>query len=140
MNKKLIVLIILTIFMLVIISFASAITTNKAPFNKKESPLFGIRLKRSIKEKAEDLIENIKTKFLGERVFFLPYLWLRNKNELPLRLRLQGKTDDDHPTCDEGETCYGWETCDYRPTFVCPATECEDETCYGYETCFQCPK
>ena len=73
MNKKILSLNILAVSMLVTISFASAINTNTTiNVQKKESPLYGIRTKLAIGEKISDIIKNIRTKFLGERIFFLP--------------------------------------------------------------------
>ena len=77
MNKKILVVCILVVFTLVAISFASAINTT-TPVKKKESPLYGIRTRRAIGERLGKIIEHIKTKFLGERVFFLPFQWIRN--------------------------------------------------------------
>jgi len=72
MNKKLLVFSVLTVFMLIAISFASAINTNTAKsFEKKESPLYDIRTRRAIREK----IGNIITRFVGEQMFFLPFQW-----------------------------------------------------------------
>ena len=119
MNKKILLVSILVVFMLLAITFASAVNTS-TPVKQNESPLFGIRLRRSIKEKAGEVIENIKTKFLGERIFFLPFLWLRIKNNLPLRYRLQEKTAD-------GETCDNEIT--WGPPTIC------DPTCRDYDTC-----
>ncbi|MDH7517954.1 MAG: hypothetical protein QHH19_06390, partial [Candidatus Thermoplasmatota archaeon] len=84
MNKKILVVSILTILMLVTISFATAVTSNTNTTNskKKESPLFKIRTELAIGEKLQNLKETIKAKFLGERLFFLPFQWLRNRKEL----------------------------------------------------------
>ena len=76
MNKKILAVSILAVFMLVAISFATAINTT--PAKKKESPLFKIRTKLAIGERLENLRENIKAKFVGERIFFLPFQWIKN--------------------------------------------------------------
>ena len=78
MNKKLLVVSILAVFMLLAISMASAVNTTTT-VKKKESPLFGIRTRQAIGEKIGDIIENIKTKYIGERVFFLPFQGLRDR-------------------------------------------------------------
>lgn len=79
MNKKILVVSILAVFMQVAISFASAISSNTArTAKKKESPLYGIRTRRAIRERLGRIIENIKTKFQGDRIFFLPLQWLNN--------------------------------------------------------------
>ena len=113
MNKKLLLISFLTVFLLLTITFASAVNTS-TPVKNKESPLFGIRTRRAVKEKIGEVVENIKTRFIGERVFFLPFIWLRNNNNLPLWHRLQEETLDD-------ETWGPWSIC--------------DPTCRDYETC-----
>ena len=91
MNKKLLLVSILAVFMLLAISMASAVNAT-IPIKKKESPLFGIRTRRAIKEGIGQIIENIKTKYIGERVFFLPFHWyFINGDDIPLRLRLHEK-------------------------------------------------
>jgi len=70
MKKKIPLFSILVIFMLLIISFATAVKTTDV--EKKESPLYGIRIRRAINEKIGKIIDNIKIKFLGERIFYLP--------------------------------------------------------------------
>ncbi len=85
MNKKIIVLSILTVFMLVAISLVSAVNIEKT-VEKKESPLFGIRTKRVININRE----NIKAWFIGNRIFFLPFQINRNNNQ-NIRDIIQGK-------------------------------------------------
>ena len=82
MNKKVLLVSILAVFMLLTITFASAVNTS-IPVKKKESPLFSIRTRRAINEKIGDIVENIKTKYIGERVFLLPFqLLLSPRNTL----------------------------------------------------------
>ena len=83
MNKKILTISIVVVFMLLAISFASTVSSNTSKPIRKESPLFGIRTRRAVKEKIGEVIENIKTKYIGERVFFLPfqYLSLRLQND-----------------------------------------------------------
>jgi len=91
MNKNILVISIAAAFILIAISFASAVSSNNAKTNnKKESPLFGIRTRRAIVEKLGKIIENIKTKFIGDRLFFLPFL--RSLQHLSIRQRLAEKT------------------------------------------------
>ena len=80
MKKKLIIISILAVAILMILSFSSAVSSNiSKTAKKKESPLYGIRTRRAIRERIRNLIENIKTKFLGDRIFFVPFQWIRNK-------------------------------------------------------------
>ena len=91
MNKKLLVVSIIAVFMLVAISFSSAVSSNTLKkIEKKESPLFGIRTRKVIGERFDELKEAIKTKFLGERLFFipLPFQWFRDRDEPSVRQRL----------------------------------------------------
>lgn len=69
---------ILATLMLVTITYASAVTINTQN-TIKESPLYKIRIKRSINEKINGILENIKTKFLIERIFFAPFQLLKNR-------------------------------------------------------------
>jgi len=77
--KKIMILAALTILMLVAISFSSA-TDSRAYLKKKESPLYKIRTKQSINEDIGDIIEFIKIKFLGGRIFFQPIKNFRGQN------------------------------------------------------------
>ena len=90
MKKKLFLSMILVV-MLVFISFATAVSsTTDEKVKQKESPLFQIRAKQAISEKIIDIIENIKTRFLGERIFFIRFesrLWAIQNFETPLRHR-----------------------------------------------------
>lgn len=74
MNKKIVIVSLLSVFMLVAIAFASTVTSNTPIPPKKESPLFRIRVRQAIREKIGDLMR----RFVGERVFFLPFQWLRD--------------------------------------------------------------
>lgn len=77
MKKKIMFLSILAVLTLVAISFASAINTQDTTtlkIRKGYSPLFFIRTRKAIREKIGDLL----TRFIGQRVFFLPFQWLRN--------------------------------------------------------------
>ena len=86
--KKTAIIGFLAVLMLVTISFASAVSTNTNT-EKKESPLFRIRTKQSVGEKIGRIIENIKTKFIGDRIFFLP--GFTNTEEVPFRQILNSK-------------------------------------------------
>jgi hypothetical protein len=79
MKKKILIGSLLAVLMLVSISLVSSAEVNN-DVERKESPLYGIRLnRRVINEKISEIIENIRTKFLGGRIFFLPIRWLKNK-------------------------------------------------------------
>ena len=71
-DKKILFGAFLAVFMLVAISYASAVTSDTSNAERKESPLFGIRTNQAIREKISDIVMNIRTKFLGERIFFIP--------------------------------------------------------------------
>ncbi len=94
MNKKILIVCILAVFTLVAISFASAINTT-TPVKKKESPLYGIRTRRAIGERLGEIIDYIKTRFLGDRIFFLPFQWIRDR------------IDDYQQPYTKGSTCSG---------------------------------
>jgi len=77
MNRKITCISIVAVLMLITISYATALNTTDV--EKKESPLFKIRTNRVIKEKISSIIENIKTQFLGGRIFFIPFLQNQNR-------------------------------------------------------------
>lgn len=99
MNKKIIIFSATAVFILLAISFASAIKTNddqKDALRQGYSPLFLVRIKKAIKDKLQDF----KSCFIGERVFYLPFQWLINRENIPLRNRFVKITDDDYTFCD----------------------------------------
>lgn len=74
MNKKLLAISILAVFTMVAITFATVVSSNTTTtVEKKESPLFGIRKRQAIREQLQDLKESIKARFIGDRLFFLPF-------------------------------------------------------------------
>ncbi len=89
MNKKILAISILAVFMLVAITIASAINTTNT--NKKESPLFGIRTKLATGERLQYLKETVKARFVGDRLFFLPFNFLLKNSELSASQQLQVK-------------------------------------------------
>ena len=95
MNKKILVISILAVFMLLAISMASALNTTIS-VKRKESPLFGIRTRYAIGDRLKDIREQIKTKFIGDRVFFLPFKFLSRNNIHPF------------DTMNEKDNCYDW--------------------------------
>ncbi len=127
MNKKILTISIVVVLMLLAITFASTVSSNTSKPIRKESPLFGIRTRQAIKEKIGDIIENIKTKYIGERAFFLPFQFLS--------LKWQKLTDDSLPNF-SFEDCETMKTCDYCTNIVnCVVTEFKTcGTCFGY-TC-----
>ena len=72
MNIKITTIGCLLIFMLVTISFASAIETNTEN-EKKDSPLYRVRTKQAVREKIGKIIENIKVNLFGERIIYSPF-------------------------------------------------------------------
>ena len=82
--KKIVAISILAVFMLVAISYATAVNTNTTSKETKESPLYNIRNRRAIGSKIYNIIDNIKTKFLGNRIFFLPIRSLGNRIRVKL--------------------------------------------------------
>jgi hypothetical protein len=85
MNKKLTIFGVLIAFVMVGISFASAVSSNiPEGKEKKVSPLYKIRIKQSVRERVGNILESIKSKFLGERLFFLSPRLLLNSRELSL--------------------------------------------------------
>ena len=93
--------------MLVTISFAAAISNTNV--EKKESPLWILRTKRSISSKIGGLINNIKTKFIGDRLFFIPSNWLENIGHLYSNRQYCSKLETKYiRTCDGCTFCSGF--------------------------------
>ena len=67
--KKVVAISILAVFMIVAISYATAVNTTNV--EKRESPLYRLRTRQAIGEKIGNIIKIVKTKALGERIFFL---------------------------------------------------------------------
>ena len=82
MNRKLLLISILAVFMLVAISYATVASTETSEIDSQESPLYSIRVRRAIGEKIINMIENVKTGFLGERIFFLPFYHITHYGRL----------------------------------------------------------
>jgi len=130
MNKRILVISILAVFTIAAITFATAVSSNTTTaIAKKESPLFGIRTKLAIGEKLENLKENIKARFVGERLFFLPFQWLSDREGLSIRDRL-GEKQETEGVISCQETHCG------TPTKGCPETECWQDTCRESSTCW----
>ena len=83
--------IIIAVLLLVTISIASAVNTTISD-KKKESPLYGIRTRMVISERLGELLDNIKTKYIGERVFLLPFQWIRKQGGISVRQQLGEKS------------------------------------------------
>jgi len=108
MNRKMLIISILAFFMLVAISFASAVSTNTTNTGKKESPLWQIKKSMTIGEKIGNIIQNIKTKFLGERIFFLPSRLIKPRKVLEFDISFAGtQTLGDFDCCPKTT----WNTC-----------------------------
>jgi len=127
--KKIIIFGMLTTAMILTVSMVSAINTTNKNTQEEESPLYGIRTNRAISEK----IQNLKTKFFGDRLFFLP-IQLNSNNNQNLRDKLQNKITYDPrlDTCAALHTCIV--TCDldycriFQETFACGSCK-EDIFC-----------
>ena len=76
MENKIKILGVLAICMLVTLSLTTVVSSNKTK-DTKESPLYKIRAKRVISERLTNLIEQIKTKFIGDRMFFNLLEWFK---------------------------------------------------------------
>jgi hypothetical protein len=67
MKKKIIMTSILAVLMLVAISFSSAVGRD-TDVEKKESPLYRVRIKSAVGEKISGLLLNLRAKFFGQRL------------------------------------------------------------------------
>lgn len=80
--------------MLVTISYATAIKTNTT-IEKKESPLFGTRTNNAIKGKIEEIV----SRFIDKRMFFLPLQCLSAKINKKSTNMVGGPTELQMSTC-----------------------------------------
>jgi len=101
MDKKIYIISVITVFFLLVISFASAINSDTLEPIRKESPLFRIRIKRVVREK----VENFVTRFIGERVFFLPFQLFWDMDDFPLKYYFRVKDTVYDWTCPNHWTC-----------------------------------
>ena len=113
MKKKILVVSILAVFTLVAISFATAVSSNTVKsIEKKESPLYRIRLLRAIREKGREIL----SRFIGERIFFVPTIFRLLR--FPKKLFHTGT---------------GYETCRWTDCYLC--TEIHDHDCTEDSDC-----
>ena len=84
MRNKLIVVSLLAMSMLIALSFISAATKNSnIAVKEKASPLYKIRISKTLDEKIDQMREKIQTRFSG-RLFFLPNLFKNRDSSSPL--------------------------------------------------------
>jgi hypothetical protein len=63
---------ILTVLMLITISLTTTVSSNAPDVEKKESPLYRIRVRQTISERIGSIIEDINARFMSEnRIFFV---------------------------------------------------------------------
>ena len=103
MNKQMFVVSIIAVFLLISISFSTAVSSTTD--ENKETPLYRIRTRRAIGEKLEKIGDYIKTKFIGTRLFFIPFQWITNEDEL-LRHRFQKRDTLFDFTCPYNTLCF----------------------------------
>ena len=101
MKKNLIIISFIICIILLTISITSAIEVNKnQSIENKESPLYKIRTRQVLGNRLKELIECIKARFLGERMFFLPFHWILENIKLKDNT-YNGPTSHGYPTCDK---------------------------------------
>jgi hypothetical protein len=107
MNKKLLTISISVILMLITISFTFGVTSRTTNTEVRESPLYRVRILRSIGEDIGAILKQIKISFINERLIWLPFRTLENNlfgRYYPPSLKDQTA---DCPTCN-------YETCDWH--------------------------
>ena len=134
MKKKILIVGVFAVFILVAISYASAVATNTTNIEKKESPLYGLRARRAISEKLDVVIENIKTRFLGERLFCVPIQFLKNRINYLYEDECYSCTDCGSFTC--RETACIMDRC--TSDFFCTSKTCDIVTSPGTCSAFTC--
>lgn len=103
MNKKIMTMTIAVVIMMLSVSLISVANaeTKKSNEKKRESPLFKIRSKGAIREKIQD----IKTNYLGDRIFLLPFNRLSN---------LLGRSEDSMLFTKVWTLCFGGPKCNLQ--------------------------
>ena len=96
MNKKIVIVCVLAVFMLVAISYATAVETENNT-KEKESPLFSIRTRTAIGEQMKNIKERIRARFTQNRLFFL--LPLASVQSPAIRNLLDSKTSGWYTGC-----------------------------------------
>ena len=71
MKRGIIIGSILAVLMIISISYVTAVNTKD--IENKESPLYGIRTNKALGKKITAIMQIINTKFLNERMFFIPF-------------------------------------------------------------------
>ena len=132
MKRKLRIGGIIVALMLVTIAFSTVV--NSTSDDQKESPLYKLRTRRAINEKIDDIIEDIKTKFIGERIFFIPFQWIRARYDRYTGMQ-QGKGDEDWTDTPGYDSCY--QTCIGIPGCIF-FTKQGPEYCYDTESHPKC--
>ena len=73
MKKIILIVGTISILMLLTTSFVSVVGSNPATRESKESPLFKVRAQKALSIKLGNILEQIKTRFLGERIYMVPF-------------------------------------------------------------------
>ena len=79
MNKKIVYVGFVAVLMLVTASFVSVVGTNLENNKAKESPLYKIRTTKRVGDKLGNILDSIRSKFLGERMFSSPFGYFINR-------------------------------------------------------------
>jgi hypothetical protein len=149
MNKKISTIGIAAILMLAM-SIITAVGSDIDEDEKKESPLYAIRMNLEIRDKIDIIFNSVKTRFLGNRIFFIPHTSLIKGFDNLVRYRLvseekgcpdKGTTDlpcslpETIPTVPEQETC-GWhKTCMWGCVINSDRVKPSVSTCNGVWPC-----
>jgi len=85
MKKKIVIGCIGLVFMLLAISFGTAVDSNISTKEEKTvSPLYQIRTNSAIRKKINDIRENIKINFLEDKLFFSQFSLFRNDEQIKI--------------------------------------------------------
>ena len=102
MKKGFVLISIIMVLILLTISITSAFEMNQNN-NNIESPLFKIRKDRALGKDIKNIIENFITRFVGDRIFFLPFKSLIDKI---INSNEQNAWTDAGTLCTKLDTCY----------------------------------
>ena len=82
--------------MLIFLSLSFTVISDNSKHSRQISPLFGIRTRRAIRVK---IVDFIKTRFIGKRVFWLPIPLFKKHDYIIFRDLIRFKSTCEYITC-----------------------------------------
>jgi len=90
MKRKIVVGCIGAVLLLMLVGFTSVVAI-RTTYEIKESPLFGVRLKKAINDRIKEIKLNLESKFIVKRIFLFNMIPIKDYEVYNYRTRLQEK-------------------------------------------------